>query len=114
MLAVDSVQEEQNYLINQYNEENEVISAIEIRETSQHAGQLYCWLNEAFWGKGLLHETMCLVSQEYFKNTEIFLNAHVDVKKRTKLFRLKKSEFTDSGFIKGLCGKQYELILRKK
>lgn len=130
MLAVDSVQEERIYLLQQLekqkkgltffycilnNETSEVIGAIEIRETPQHSGQLYCWLHEDFWGKGFFQEAMQLIAREYFKNTgRNFFNAHVDIENERSYFALKKFGFADLGFVKGPRGPQYELILRKK
>lgn len=94
---------------------NTLVGAIEIRPSLQHSGQLYCWLNEAYRGRGLLKEAMALAAKEYFELTgRIFFNAHVDICNNRSYRALKKCGFADMGMSRGPRGMQYELILRRK
>lgn len=129
-LFVDSPQLERDYLIEGLtkcqqgdavffcifeNLHNHLIGAIEIRPSPQHSGQLYCWLNEVYRGKGMLKEAMELAAKEYFKLTgRIFFNAHVDICNNRSYRALKKCGFADMGMSRGPRGMQYELVLRRK
>jgi len=92
-----------------------LIGAIEIRPSPQHSGQLYCWLNEEYRGKGMLKEAMLLAAQAYFKLTgRIFFNAHVDISNHRSYRALKKCGFADMGMSRGPRGAQYELVFRRR
>jgi [ribosomal protein S5]-alanine N-acetyltransferase len=97
------------------NLQNNIIGAIEIRPSPQHSGQLYCWLNEGYRGKGILRDAMRLAAEAYFMLTgRIFFNAHVDICNHRSYRALKKCGFADMGMSRGPRGMQYELILRRK
>lgn len=129
-LFVDTPQAERDYLVESIeksgqgeavffcifdNAHNTLVGAIEIRPSPQHSGQLYCWLNEAYRGKGILKESMQLAAQAYFKLTgRIFFNAHVDICNNRSYRALKKCGFADMGMSRGPRGAQYELVLRRK
>jgi len=91
------------------------IGAIEIRDGIEHAGQLYCWLNEHYWGTGLFTRAMCLASHSYFVQSGApFFTAHVDKNNKRSYYALKKCGFADQGIVKGPRGAQYQLVLRRK
>ncbi len=91
----------------------QLVGAIEIRNPAQHLGQLYCWLNEQFWGAGHFSESLALISQAYFSSSkDNLLRAHVDVSNKRSYYALKKCGFADLGIKNGPFGKQYVLILR--
>jgi RimJ/RimL family protein N-acetyltransferase len=93
----------------------QLIGAIDIRDPFTSAGQLYCWLNEQFWGRGYIQQAIALAAQDYFRCTqERYFNAHVDVANLRSYYALKKAGFADYGFYNGPRGRQYNLILRKK
>lgn len=95
------------------NQDQKLIGAIAIRDV--YKGQLYSWLNEAYWGQGRYQEALQLIAQSYFKLTqEHFFTARVDVSNRRSYAALKKAGFADTGISEGPFGKQYELIYRKK
>lgn len=129
-LFVDTPQAERDYLVEAIeksgrgdavffclfeNLHNTLIGAIEIRPSLQHSGQLYCWLNEGYRGKGILKDAMRLAAEAYFKLTgRIFFNAHVDICNNRSYRALKKCGFADMGMSRGPRGMQYELICRRK
>lgn len=93
----------------------QLIGALDIRDPLTSVGQLYCWLNEQFWGKGYMQQAIALAAYNYFTQThEPYFNAHVDVINLRSYFALKKAGFADYGFHDGPRGKQYNLILRNK
>lgn len=95
--------------------DDELIGALEIRDAQVSRGQLYCWINEDFWGNGYFQSALELAAAFYFKHThERYITAHVDCGNARSYRALKKAGFTDAGFIQGPYGKQYELIYRKK
>lgn len=97
------------------NETEEILGALEIRDPYESRGQLYCWINEHYWGTGRFREAMALASHTYFTLTgSRILNAFVDMSNQRSYHALKKVGFADAGIIQGPFGKQYELILRKK
>jgi RimJ/RimL family protein N-acetyltransferase len=97
------------------NHVNELVGAIGIREQNKLRGQLYCWLNEQFWGRGYCQESVFLLAKEYFCNTgNQFFTAHVDTDNKRSYYALKKCGFIDFGIINGSYGKQYILIMLNK
>lgn len=94
---------------------NTLCGAIEIRDPLEHRGQLYCWLNEVWWGKGYMQEAINLFSTFYFSKTQKkYITAHVDVTNQRSYWALKRAGFADLAKIEGPHGKQYELLLRNK
>lgn len=92
-----------------------LIGALEIRDQAQHAGQLYCWINERYWGGGRCQEALALAAQAYFQLTQQqFFTAHVDVTNVRSYHALCKSGFAQAGFYNGPYGRQYQLIYRNK
>lgn len=130
ILYVDSVESERAYLLERLEQQlqnqiffycifdtitNQLIGAIEIRSPYSSRGQLYCWMNEQFWGASMFRWAIKLAVQSYFKATgRLFLNAKVDVSNKRSYFALKRSGFADIGISQGPHDTQYELILRKK
>lgn len=72
-LFVSSLQEEREYVIVHLEQQlhgmthfygiflsdrNQLIGAIEIRDANAYRGQLYCWINEQYWGAGYFLEAM--------------------------------------------------------
>lgn len=97
------------------NKSKNLIGAIVIREQNKLRGQLYCWINEQYWGRGHCQEALLLLSREYFLKTgNLFFTAHVDIINKRSYYALKKCGFADFGLINGSHGKQYILIMRKK
>lgn len=95
--------------------DDELIGAIEIRDASTSRGQLYCWLNEEFWGNGYFQKALALAASFYFEHTnERYITAHVDCDNVRSYRALKKAGFADAGYVVGPHGKQYELLLRRK
>ncbi len=94
---------------------HELIGALEIRSANTSRGQLYCWLNEQFWGNGYFQEALQLAASFYFNHTqERYITAHVDCENLRSYRALRKAGFVDAGFQNGPHGKQFELIYRKK
>jgi len=97
------------------NQGDKLIGAIEIRDQVEHQGQLYCWLNEQFWGNGRYQEALSLAAQTYFDTTqEHFFTARIDVSNQRSYHALRKCGFAQDGLHNGPYGRQYKLILRKK
>lgn len=95
--------------------DNMLIGALEIRDASTSRGQLYCWLNESFWGNGYFQKALSLAAAFYFNHTnERYITAHVDCNNLRSYRALKKAGFADAGYVAGPHGKQYELLLRRK
>jgi RimJ/RimL family protein N-acetyltransferase len=95
--------------------DNTIIGALEIRDASTSRGQLYCWLNETFWGNGYFQKALMLAATCYFQHTnERFITAHVDCNNLRSYRALKKAGFADAGYVMGPHGKQYELLFRRK
>jgi RimJ/RimL family protein N-acetyltransferase len=91
-----------------------LIGAIEIRARDESAGQLYCWINEKYWGAGHFQQALKLAAQEYFAQTgELFFTAHVDVANMRSYGALRKAGFAPLGFHAGPNGKQHVLLLRR-
>lgn len=89
-----------------------VIGALLIRDKQEYAGQLYCWLNEKFWGRGYMHAALHTVAREYFESTgELFFTAHVDKSNVRSYQCLKKIGFADYGLHTAAHGRQYVLVL---
>lgn len=92
-----------------------LIGALEIRSALTSRGQLYCWLNEQFWGNGYFQTALDLAASFYFNHTnERYITAHVYCDNMRSYRALKKAGFADAGYTMGSHGKQFELIYRKK
>lgn len=92
-----------------------LIGALEIRDASTSRGQLYCWLNESFWGNGYFQKALSLAAAFYFDHTnERYITAHVNCDNLRSYRALKKAGFADAGYVMGPHGKQYELLFRRK
>ncbi len=88
------------------------IGAIEIREPT-YRSQLYCWLNENYWGNGYFQEAMPIVAAHYFKTTgHPTIHACVDYDNERSFYALKKVGFQEKKITAGPYGLQYELILK--
>jgi RimJ/RimL family protein N-acetyltransferase len=95
--------------------DDELIGALEIRAATTSRGQLYCWLNEQFWGNGYFRTALELAASFYFQHSnERYITAHVDCDNLRSYRALKKAGFADAGFQNGPHGRQYELIYRRK
>jgi len=96
-------------------QKNQCIGAIEIRDSGEHPGQLYCWVNEHYWATGAFVRAMRLAALDYFLNTcALFFTAHVYIHNKRSYYALKKCGFADTGIFHGPWGLQYQLILRNK
>jgi RimJ/RimL family protein N-acetyltransferase len=90
-----------------------IIGAIEIRNPV-YRSQLYCWLNEQYWGNGYFQEAIQLAANEYFQqSTYSSITARVDCKNRRSVAALKKAGFQGQKVVPGAYGMQIELILKK-
>ena len=50
------------------NKDNTLIGGVEIREDNDlDPGNLGCWVNENYWGKGRFQEALKLINEEYFR-----------------------------------------------
>lgn len=50
------------------NKDNKLIGGVEIREENDDdPGNLGCWVNENYWGKGRFQEALRLINKEYFR-----------------------------------------------
>lgn len=91
-----------------------IVGAIEIRNKLEHAGQLYCWLHEQYWGTGIFQEAFYIAAYWYFLHTcEMYITARVDVDNKRSYRALKKCGFIDSGIIQSRAALQYELVFRR-
>lgn len=82
-----------------------LIGAIEIRGP-EYRGQLYTWINQAWWGKGVFQEAFMEVCKLYFiaNPHETTITATVDVSNLRSYRALLKVGFID----KGRCSGPYE------
>jgi RimJ/RimL family protein N-acetyltransferase len=91
---------------------NLLIGAIEIRDPLAYRGQLYCWMNERYWGSGSFTHAMQLAAADYFSQTTYtYFNAHVERHNKRSYYALKKCGFIDSGYLVMSDGDSYELML---
>lgn len=92
----------------------QTIGAIEIRDPG-HTSQLYCWVNEQFWGTGCFQEAMGLVLREYKKQIdEEIISACIDEKNGRSVHALEKVGFKKIRARSGPFGKQIVLHLHMK
>jgi RimJ/RimL family protein N-acetyltransferase len=92
-----------------------LIGAIDIRDQAYFSGQLYCWLNEQYWGVGVYQEALALASRAYFLQTHMrYMTARVDVYNERSYYALRKGGFAQARVVQGPYGKQYEMVLRNK
>lgn len=92
---------------------NNLIGAIEIRDPC-YRSQLYCWLNENYWGKNYFAQAMQQAVRLYFEQTdEKTISARVDCKNKRSYYALIKFGFKEIKIVPGGYGPQYELILEK-
>ncbi len=93
---------------------NELIGAIEIRNPL-HRSQLYCWINEKWWGTGCFKDAMHQAAQAYFeKSRESTITACVDHDNVCSYRALKKVGFIEKGTLQGPHGLQYEMVLEQR
>ena len=89
-----------------------LIGALEIRDPG-HISQLYCWINEQFWGRGYFKEALRLAVREYANQTnEATISACVDAHNERSFNALQKCGFAKKGTRMGPHGKQYILYLQ--
>ena len=122
LLHVQNVESERTYLearcaqnsffyviVNKFN--NQLIGAIEIRNPG-HLSQLYCWINEQFWGNGYFQEAMHLAARAYKNETNHHtISACVDTRNGRSLHALEKAGFKKRGTRTGPHGLQFVLQL---
>ncbi len=126
LLRVNAISSERSYLEEQCQQSDlffyvikdgqteDIIGAIEIRSATFRS-QLYCWLNEHWWGKGYFQEAITLAVSVYFSQTgEQTISARIDCNNSRSLRALQKVGFHSYGIVEGPRGKQFELILCKK
>ena len=124
-LRVQSIESERDYLkqrmaqkapfffVITIKQTGQLIGAIEIRDAS-HRSQLYCWINEKWWGSGLFQKVMELAAQRYFSHTENeSISARVDCSNKRSLHALEKNGFALQGISLGSSEKQYSMVLKK-
>jgi RimJ/RimL family protein N-acetyltransferase len=83
------------------NKDNKLIGSIEVRDKSdKHPGQLGCWINENYWGKGRLQEALSLVTKTFFdlKPKEKEYIAHVRLWNKRCYNALKKGGMKEIGY----------------
>lgn len=94
---------------------NELIGAIEIRNPDFSRGQLYTWVHQDYWGRGVFQEALHLAAQDYFATTKaLCFDATVDLTNIRSYKALKKAGFADISIKEGAHGKQFVLIFRNK
>jgi len=85
----------------------QLIGAMEIRDPG-HASQLYCWINERYWGAGYFKESMQLLTDYYQKQTGYHaLTACIDCTNVRSFYALKKIGFKKIGTRMGPFGNQH-------
>lgn len=93
------------------NDTQQLVGGLEIRDRAEHPGQLYSWINERFWGKGLYQEAIALLMSYYFSQVSAaYVTAHVDISNVRSFHALKKCGFANLGYYKGPYGLQYALV----
>src|SRR5579872_4418621 len=125
LLHVSDVQSERQYLMARcaqqsffytitHREHGAVIGAIEIRNPG-HISQLYCWINEQFWGCGYFKQALRLAVREYAAQThEMMISACVDTTNARSLAALQAAGFKKKGTRNGPHGMQMVLELHIK
>ncbi len=98
------------------NYHRQLIGALEIRDEAESRGQLYCWVNEHFWGNNRFQEAVRVAATRYFErhSDKCYFTAHVDDINKRSLYALKKSGFALAGLHNGPRGMQHVLWYRKK
>jgi RimJ/RimL family protein N-acetyltransferase len=98
--------------------ENKLIGTLEIREKNdKDPGQFGCWLNERYRGGGRIQEAIKLITNIYFRLTDVPLfTAHVRLWNKRSYRALLKAGFTDTGKFYYEDGKptRYLLEFRRK
>lgn len=90
-----------------------LIGAIEIREPV-YRSQLYCWINEQFWGKNYFRQALCLATDYYFQVTgQSSISARVDCRNTRSYKSLTSYGFKEQKKVPGGYGPQYELELMR-
>ncbi|SRR3990167_6649266 len=90
-----------------------LIGAIEIRDPATRS-QLYCWLNEAWWGSGRFQQAIRLAAHNYFSQTnEDAITAHVDCDNLRSVHALQKAGFASHGTTGSQAHKQFVLLLQR-
>lgn len=125
ILGVQMIQSERDYLnariaqkvpffyVIKENATDALIGAIEIRDPATRS-QLYCWLNEAWWGSGRFQQAIKLAAQNYFSQIdEGMITAHVDCDNLRSLRALEKAGFESQGTVGGHAIKQFRMVLKR-
>ncbi len=91
-----------------------LIGALEIR-SPEYRGQLYTWLHEDYWGKGIFQVAFKQICQEYFTNNPEAnsITATVDVSNIQSYKALLKAGFTCIAQRPGPYEDQFELSFEK-
>lgn len=122
LLHVGDVQSERQYLMARcaqqsffytiaHREHGTVIGAIEIRNPG-HISQLYCWINEEFWGCGYFRQALRLAVREYAMQTgEQIISACIDTDNARSLAACQSVGFKKKGTRNGPHGMQMVLEL---
>ena len=93
---------------------DQIIGAIEIRDPG-HTSQLYCWVNEQYWGTGCFQEAMRLVLGKYKNQTnEEIISACIDQTNKRSIHALEKIGFKKIRARMGPFGTQVVLHLHMK
>ena len=88
-----------------------IVGSIEIRDPGYRC-QIYCWINEQYWGQGFFQEAMKLATHNYFEITDTqSITARVDVDNKRSYHALQKAGFVEIAKARGPHGLQYEMIL---
>lgn len=94
--------------------ENAYVGAIQIRLPDENPGQLYCWINKQYWGKGYLQEAIKKTATIYFNETGLTeFTARVYCENPRSYKALLKAGFEPVGIGSGLYGNQWILIFKK-
>lgn len=124
ILKVNTVASERSYLEQRCENEEaffyvikdrstaEIIGAIEIRN-AVFRSQLYCWINEHWWGRGYFLDAIKIAIALYFLQTGLqTISARVDCDNGRSFRALQKAGFHSNGIVDGPRGKQFELLLK--
>lgn len=121
LLYVDNPLSERHYLVGRCespyffvireNQSGSLVGALEIRDPG-HKSQLYCWVNERFWGNGYFKEAFNIIARLYKKETqEKTISACVYNTNERSLHALKAVGFYETGMRLGPYGNQIMLAL---
>lgn len=90
------------------------VGAVQIRLPHENKGQLYCWINEKYWGRGYLKPAIELAAENYFKETDLSeFSALVYCDNQRSYHALKKVGFIEVGTTTGPYGQQHILLFMR-